>query len=308
MNWLNLRILIGCLIFTLSTYSCVEEQRLIITNNDRGISAKPTGKLIDSNGCEYDIVFDYDCIYDTVGNGFVNGYLKQGDNEWSVTGTRDGQYMTLNVGDFMVMALKETGYYPNRIHKFEFEGSWHTLSGMKGFVALLSDENAITDFYARNGIEIVSTLSNEVDSMNNLAEVNDNKDVEIKETLENTTSTNETSEEKASADQKDKKETSKKVENKTAQPKWGDCKLNGRIGRTNVYLDLSNGYNGTLNYGGNSTKFKVNGELNGKNLTLTEFHSDSITGVYSGNYDGFKYKGTYQRKDGKTLSFEMSVR
>lgn len=301
-----LKTLLYVLVVFIAACSCVEEQVPQITNNDRGISAKPIGRMVDALGKEAEILLDYDCVYDTLGNGYVNGFLKHGDTEWAVIGTRDGNIMILNVGEYMVMNLKETGYYPERTHKFEFEGTWNTLSGERGYVILTADADKIADFYARNNVRIApEKLEENIDTLV-LAENKTDLKVETVATKKFPTEVTNVEKEAPQKENIAKKEPESKKE--PAQPKWGDCKLNGKIGNTNVYLNLSNGYNGSLNYGGNSNKFKVNGVMSGNNLTLTELHRDTVTGVYNGSYDGFKYKGTYKRKDGKTFSFVMNVR
>ena len=84
-------------------------------------------------------------------------------------------------------------------------------------------------------------------------------------------------------------------------------KLNGK---TEVKMVLDNAFNGFLYYtkNGYNTDIKVNGSLDGNQLTLKEFVDGKNTGTYNGIYDGKTYVGTFTRaNDNKQFTFSLVV-
>lgn len=84
-------------------------------------------------------------------------------------------------------------------------------------------------------------------------------------------------------------------------------KLNGK---TEVKMVLDNAFNGFLYYtkNGYNTDIKVNGSLDGNQLTLKEFVDGKNTGTYNGVYDGKTYVGTFTRaNDNKQFTFSLVV-
>lgn len=84
-------------------------------------------------------------------------------------------------------------------------------------------------------------------------------------------------------------------------------KLNGK---TEVKMVLDNAFNGFLYYtkNGYNTDIKVNGSLDGNQLTLKEFVDGKNTGTYNGIYDGKTYVGTFIRaNDNKQFTFSLVV-
>ena len=84
-------------------------------------------------------------------------------------------------------------------------------------------------------------------------------------------------------------------------------KLNGK---TEVKMVLDNTFNGFLYYtkNGYNTDIKVNGSLDGNQLTLKEFVDGKNTGTYNGIYDGKTYVGTFTRaNDNKQFTFSLVV-
>lgn len=84
-------------------------------------------------------------------------------------------------------------------------------------------------------------------------------------------------------------------------------KLNGK---TEVKMVLDNAFNGFLYYtkNGYNTDIKVNGSLDGNQLTLKEFVDGKNTGTYNGVYDGKTYVGTFIRaNDNKQFTFSLVV-
>ena len=223
--------------------------------------------------------FDVSLEYE-VENGVADGYLKALGKEFSVKGLRTNHHLILNVGDCAVLSLEEKKYYANRKYKFEYEGVLSAVMGQKMNIILSETPENIKTFYAVNKIKMpddVSTVSQPSAQSN--AEI---LDVNYSVTNPKT---------------------------KPKEAKWGNCKLNGKVNQhTNVYVELVDGYNGYLSYGGVETRFEVSGQLTGRNLRLAEKHNGEVTGVYNGEYDGFSYVGKYRRNDGKSFNFSMKVR
>lgn len=223
--------------------------------------------------------FDVSLEYE-VENGVADGYLKVLGKEFSVKGLRANQHLILNVGDCAVLFLDETRYYADRKYKFEYEGVLSAVMGQKMNIILSETPKDIETFYAENKIKPINNEPSSVQLETVAPEVN-----AIVKTIES------------------------KPESEPKVAKWGNCKLNGKVNqRTNVYVELVDGYNGYLSYGGVETRFEVSGQLTGRNLRLAEKHNGEITGVYNGEYDGFSYVGKYRRNDGKSFNFSMKVR
>ncbi len=259
-------------------------------SNDRVGRFEVKGKGFVKNRSEItDIVLEYD-----VENGVANGYLTIAGHEYSVKGLRTNRNLILSVGEWAVLSLEEKAHYAHKKYKFEYEGSFNMPSGQEISVILSETSQTIEGFYAENGIKAQpSKEANDVGAIlcnNTIADTGDNNNERTKNTNDHL------------------------LENagnavKPVEAKWGNCKLNGKLNqRTNVYIEFTNGYDGYLSYGGAETRFSVSGVLSGNNLRLTESHADSITGVYNGIYDGYKYVGQYKRKDGKTFKFALDVR
>lgn len=84
-------------------------------------------------------------------------------------------------------------------------------------------------------------------------------------------------------------------------------KLNGKI---EVKMVLDNAFNGFLYYtkSGYNTDIKVNGNLVGNQLTLTEKLNGQHTGTYKGNFDGNTFVGKFTRaSDNKEFTFSFEV-
>lgn len=223
--------------------------------------------------------FDVSLEYE-VENGVADGYLKILGKEFSVKGLRANQHLILNVGDCAVLFLDETRYYADRKYKFEYKGVLSAVMGQKMNIILSETPEDIKNFYAENKIKPINNELSSAQFETVTPEVN-----AIEKTIES------------------------KPESEPKVAKWGNCKLNGKVNqRTNVYVELVDGYNGYLSYGGVETRFEVSGQLIGRNLRLAEKHNGKITGIFNGEYDGFSYVGKYRRNDGKSFNFSMKVR
>ena len=90
-----------------------------------------------------------------------------------------------------------------------------------------------------------------------------------------------------------------------------EIKMKGKLnGKTEVKMVLDNAFNGFLYYtkNGYNTDIKVNGSLDGNQLTLKEFVDGKNTGTYNGIYDGKTYVGTFIRaNDNKQFTFSLVV-